>query len=304
MEHYTDYVKNLIKNYPEEAKIAFAAVETRLDEDRVFAAKFDTLVENYMVRETLPMDAALERLKKLSEEYGINEYTLNFVYIMHCTEILKGRYDAAGIDEKVFYDSMDDLRCKLLECIECKGVPGTFVPGWNNGFLKMTRFAYGRFQFEVSTYSKEYDFVTRCGKVIKNGDKYVNFHIPSSGIPLTEDVRLSSYKEAYRHYVHLFPDGKVVFGCGSWLLYPRHREFLPPHLNILKFMDDFEMVSWEEEAEGFHNDWRVFGRHAGKPYAQLPRDTSLRRAYADWLSAGNKAGHGFGVFVFDGERII
>ena len=84
-------------------------------------------------------------------------------------------------------------------------MPGTFVAGWNDGAFKMKRFAYGRFQYELCTYNWENDFVTSCGKVLKVGDTYVNFHIPSSGIPLTDEVRLASYKEAYKHYKHLSP---------------------------------------------------------------------------------------------------
>ncbi|MBQ7637567.1 MAG: hypothetical protein IJS90_01525 [Clostridia bacterium] len=303
MLHYSAYVKELIKNYPPEAQKVFTEVETRLDSESAFGEAFDKLLSDYMINETVELNPALDAIDALAEENGVNKYTLDFVFIMGCTEILKGKYDAAGIPDEVFNESVDDLRCKLLECMECEGVPGTFVAGWNNGFLKMRRFAYGRFQFEVNTYNFDFDFITSCGKKIAKGDKYINFHIPSSGIPLTDEVRFASYKKAYPHYKELFPDGKAVFGCGSWLLYPRHREFLPKHLNILKFMDDFEIVCWEEK-ESFTNDWRVFGRYSDLPYEELPRDTSLRKAYAEWLCAGNKAGDGFGLFVFDGEKIL
>ena len=95
----------------------------------------------------------------------------------------------------------------------------------------------------------------------------------------------------------------MLFCCGSWLLYPRHREFLPEKSNILRFLDDFEIVSWAEK-ENFGDAWRVFGRYSELPVEQLPRDTSLRRAYADWLAAGNKTGDGYGLFLFDGEKIV
>ena len=92
-------------------------------------------------------------------------------------------------------------------------------------------------------------------------------------------------------------------GCGSWLLYPRHREFLPEKSNILKFLNDFEIVSWEEK-ENFGDAWRVFGRYADLPFEQLPRDTSLRKAFAEWLCSGRKTGSGFGFIIFDGEKIV
>lgn len=305
MIHNSEFVQNFMAryNYPAQAVKEFTRIEKRLDEEKDFAAEVDGAVEGYMFPETDGLDAALKKMTAIAEKYGENEYTMHFIFLLNCLPILKERYDKAGIEEKIFWDSADDFRCKLIECIDCEEVPGTFVAGWNDGTFKMTRFAYGRFQFEVCTYNWENDFVFSCGKVLHPGDKFVNFHIPSSGISLTDDVRLAAYKEAYPHYKDLFPDGKVVFGCGSWLLYPRHREFLPKNSNILRFMDDFEVVGWKEK-EGFPDGWRVFGKYSDLPYDRLPRDTSLRKAYADWLSSGHNGGDAFCLFVFDGEKII
>ena len=72
---------------------------------------------------------------------------------------------------------------------------------------------------------------------------------------------------------------------------------------IRKFVSDFELI-YSHETEEFDDIWRVFGRYAGLPYNELPRDTALRRAYAEWLCAGNKSGVGLGVFAFDGEKIL
>ena len=303
MQHYTEYVKNLTLNYPEAAQTLFAEVERRLDNEPALGARFDQLIEAYMINETMDLDTALDEAKELAEEMGYSEYTLEFIFIMNCTEILKGRYEAAGIPDEVFNESVDDLRCKLLECMECEGVPGTFVAGWNNGYLKMKRFAYGRFQYEQRIYDFDFDFVMSGGRLVKKGDTFINFHIPSSGIPLTDEVRFDSYRKAYQHYKDLFPDGNVLFGCGSWLLYPRHREFLPERLNIRRFMDDFEIVCWEEK-DHFGNDWRVFGHYSDLPLEQWPKDTALRKAYAEWLLSGHKAGDGFGLILFDGEKIL
>ena len=305
MKYNTEFLHNFMArySYPEEAVNEFIRIAKRLDIEAAFGDKMGKIVEDYMYVEDSSLDEALDKIKALGEEFGENEYTMDFMFLLCCAPILKEKYDKAGIDEEIFWNSADDFRCKLLECMDCEEVPGTFVAGWNNGTFKMTRFAYGRFQYELCTYNWEKDFVTSCGKVLHVGDTYVNFHIPSSGIPLTDEVRLASYKEAYQHYKHLFPDGKVIFGCGSWLLYPRHREFLPKHSNILRFMDDFEVVG-SAEKDNFSNGWRVFGKDSDLPFDQLPRRTSLQRAYADWLLAGNKAGDAFCVFVFDGEKIL
>ncbi len=303
MQYNTPFIETLTAAYPHEARELFLAVGKRLEEEPEHGARFEKHLNAYMNEETEDLGDALTGMDVLAELMELSPYTVHFMLIMKCAELLKARYDAAGIEESVFWKGCDDLRCKLLECIECKGVPGTFVAGWNDGFLKMRRFAYGRFQYEVNEFNYFFDFLCSCGRRMVKGDTYINFHIPSSGIPLTDEVRLASYKEAYEHYKHMFPDGRVVFGCNSWLLYPRHREFLPKESNILRFLNDFEIVCWEQKHH-FGDAWRVFGRYSDLAPEELPRDTKLRRAYADWLQAGNPSGSGFGFFVFDGEKIV
>lgn len=303
--HKNDFLTNFMSryDYPEQAQSTFLRVAERLDNESDFGAAFDAVVNGYMYPQPGDLKEALGKISELAEKYGENVYTMHFEFLLFCMPILRERFLEKGYPEQLFYDEADDLRCKLLECIECKGVPGTFVADWNRGFLEVDRFALGRFQFEERTYHGDSEFVTACGKVVKPGDTVINFHIPSSGIPLTDEVRFASYKKAHEFYKDLFPDGKTVFACGSWLLYPRHREFLPEKSNILRFLDDFEIVAWAEK-DDFHDAWRVFGKYAGKPVEELPRDTSLRRAYSDWLLAGNKTGDGYGFIVFDGEKIL
>ncbi len=300
-----DFIKDFMQHYPypTEAFELLELVKNRFAQEPDFAEKFDAILKEYLFPAAEELGAALDKVTKLAEEKEINEYSLHFIFLLSCVETIKARYAENGIDEQIYWDTMADLFYKYRECEDCEEVPGIFVAHWYSGFFDLTRFAHGRFQYEIREFNLEKDFVTSSGKVIKSGDKYINFHIPSSGVSLTDDVRLDSYKKAYEVYKHLFDDGIVIFGCGSWLLYPRHREFLPSHLNILKFMDDFEMISSEEQDE-FSNGWRVFGKYSDLPLEQLPKNNSLQKAYADWLVAGNKAGSGFGLILFDGEKIL
>lgn len=290
-------------DFPAAAVEAFTAVERRLDGEPLFGAAFDRITEDFLRKKSISLGAALGRIDALAEEFGVHRYTLEFVFIMNGSETVKQRYAAAGLSDEVFYDTWDDLRCKLRECMDCKGIPGTFVGGWYAGFFDLSLRAYGRFEYVPARFDWDLEYTMKCGRAFRPGDMYLNMHIPSSGAPLTDETRLDSYKKAYEAYRHLFPDGKIVVGTTTWLLYPKHREFLPKNSNILRFMDDFEQVSFEIK-DGFYYDWRIFGADAGKPYEELPRDTSLRRAYADWMAAGNKAGDAFGLLLFDGEKII
>lgn len=305
MPHMTEHITALMKrlNFPAEAAEAFNALCTRLDNNDAFAEKFDKIVYDYMYPVATDIDDAVKKLGALAAEYGENEYTLCEMFLLSNTEELLRRYKEKGIAEDIYWDTMDDLRCKLLECIECEEVPGTFVAGWDGGFFKLERFAYGRFQYEVTDYGSNETFTTKCGITLKKGDTLINFHIPSSGVPLTDEVRLDSLKRAYPHFKDLFGGGPVIFCCGSWLLYPKHREFLPASSNILRFMDDFELISWAE-TEKFSNGWRVYGKDSDLPLEDLPEKTSLQRAYKKWLCDGNKAGNGYGIIVFDGEKIL
>ncbi len=305
MKHNTQFIRDLMDryDYPKEAKELFIKVLDDLDTDKTFGDAFDAIKDEFD-RHYSPLDGKMQdRLGVIAKLKGYSPYTLHFVFLLCLTEELKYNYDLLGIDEKVYYDTMDDLRCKLLECIECEEVPGTFVAGWFNGFFRMERFSYGRFEYEICTFDTDKEFVMQCGKVVHPGDVYVNFHIPSSGVPLTDEVRYNSYKEAYKRVKQLFPDGKVLFGCGSWLLYPRYKEFLPADLNILKFQKDFEIVRFEEK-ERFGDGWRIFGKDSDLPFEQLPQNTRMRKAFAQWLISGGKTGSAFGLFLFDGEKIV
>lgn len=303
--HNNQFFQSFMKryDYPEIAVKTFTDIADKLDSDVEFGKEFDKIINDYMYPEAGDIHVPMARLSELGEKHGISEYSMHFMLLLFSAPILKERYEKAGIDESLFWDMCNDFKCKLLECIECHGIAGSFVCGWNDGWFRMTRFAYGRFQYELGTFMEEKPFKTSCGIVLKPGDTFVNFHIPSSGIPLTDEVRLESYIKAYPHFKDLFPDGKVIFGVHSWLLFRRHREFLPENLNILRFMDDFELVT-DEVKESFGDIWRIFGRYYELPYDQLPEDTSLRKAYKQWLCAGNKTGAAFGCFVFDGEKII
>ncbi len=304
MNYWNPEIEHLTKqNYAPEVVQGIKALQDMLDAEPTLKSCMDDIVYRYIITETLPMADALAEIKSLAEQFQKNEYSLDLLLILGSLPRLHEKYKENGISDEIFYESMDDIRCKVNECVECKGVVGTFVADWYDRFFKLTCFAYGRFQYEVMTYEGE-DFTMASGKTFKAGDKYINMHIPSRGIPLTDEVRLASYKAAYPHFSALFEDGAVIFGCSSWLLYPRHREFLPKGMNLLKFMGDFEMVNWKETPDDFHDRWRLYGKHAVLPDDQLPRDTTMRRAYADWLLAGNPTGRGFGIFAFDGEKIL
>lgn len=280
--------------FPQEAADTICDCTERVSEN----ADFNALLDEFIAHPE-NIEDVLKRLKALSAELGENEYTMNMCLLVGACPALRERYAEKGIDEEIFWKSIEDMHWKLLECKECEGVWGTFVPGWYRGFFDMTRFGLGRFQFEETGFDA--DYYEKCGNTLKRGDTVINFHIPSAG-PLTDEKRLDSYKQAYKFFGG--KDGEpMAFVCGSWLLYEGHREFLPESSNILRFMDDFDIIR-SADREKFSDGWRVFGKYSNGPVDDLPEDTSIRRAFKQRLQQGKPTGYGYGVFFFDGEKIL
>lgn len=290
-------------DFPADACGVFRDIHTRLHENESAGKAFDavcTLYDFGVRREVLAV------LDRIAEQIGVTNYAIELFFFMYLADALRTRYEAADLDEQIYWDSMTDLRAKLLECQDVYGIWGSFVASWFFGFFEMTRFALGRLQFEIETFSNNGAPYTAGGYTLPEGNKVVNMHIPSLG-PLKPELVLDAFKRAYNF--KLFADVRIPgtnvmpFVCHSWLLYPPHYDFLPKHSNILKFMDCFDIIDYDE-SDIFGNKWRVFGKDKDTEPALLPTDTSLRRAYAERLRAGEKTGNGFGVILFDGEKIL
>jgi hypothetical protein len=252
-------------------------------------------------------DAGLRRLpavgrllRSIAEKTGVHAYTVDFLFFVSCSEQLRERYRAWNLPEEIFWDSMKDLRYKLLECREVHGVWGTFVGSWFPMFFTLERFALGRMQYEYASFPRAY--YEKAGVTLRRGDPVYNMHIPSAG-PLTRESRMDSYRRAYRFFERELDGRPLPIVCHSWLLFPKNEEFFPAGSNLVDFLHDFDIIDTGEQ-DKFWDGWRVFGHDWELPPEQLPRRTSLQRGCADWLKAGRKTGEGFGVLLFDGEKIL
>ncbi len=287
-------------DFTDEAKKYFCEIEEKILADKDINKEMDKIHTFKAIRKK-NFDSFAPRLQKVADKLGYNIYSLNFIVLLNSAETMFKRYKKKNIDEEIFWDSLSDIKCKLDECMQCKGVWGTFVEGWFMGFYYLERFKLGRFEYEIWDFSHR--SYKKNGVEVKHGDVTIGMHIPSSGVPLTDEVRYDSYKKAYKFYKHLFKGDNVIFECSSWLLFPGNKNILHPQSNVIKFIDDFDILQFTEKYE-FGDAWRVFGADADKPADELPRDTKMRAAFADWLKAGKKTGNGQGIIIFDGEKII
>lgn len=299
MESKQDFIEYFMEKieFPQEAGEVFLSLNRQIEAVKEYREKLQELTDRYMRGET---DLVYEEADVLANKVKVHSDTLSMLLFLWCGEPLLEKYSWEEIPEEIYWDTMYDLHCKLIECHEVYGIWGTFVRFWYPGFYQMTRFALGRMQYEYADFKlEEYEV---DGNIVKKGDRVINMHIPSSG-SFSREKRLDSYKRAFEFYQEDFGGKPIPMVCNSWLLYPEHREFLPEHLNIRSFMEDFTYIEGAAD-EKFENAWRIFGKDSTKAPNELPRETSLQKAYAKHLAAGGKTGSGYGVFFFDGEKIL
>ncbi|WP_033342032.1 acyltransferase domain-containing protein [Catenuloplanes japonicus] len=116
----------------------------------------------------------------------------------------------------------------------------------------------------------------------------ISLHIPESG-PLSPAAITDSLDRARAFFPRHFPgEPYTEFACGSWLLDPQLREYLPEDSNIVRFQRRFALEPYVEP-EGLDADTEVLRfvfRSLTTPLDRLPRDTVLQRAVIDHLRAG------------------
>ncbi|NLP33635.1 MAG: DUF5596 domain-containing protein [Clostridiales bacterium] len=285
--------------YPSEAKEALLEGYKRLLENKKAGDIYHNYIEMYSEDILMDYNKALVDLENAAELSGVNKYTVALLLLIGLSKHLRKLYKNRGIHYQIYYDSMCDLKWKLFECHRMHNVWGSFVFDWHAGFFRLELFALGRLQFEIIKFKGNY---SKNGYSICEGDAVINVHIPSCGPLLHEDC-MKSYVQATELFKDSFEKKPIPFVCYSWLLYPSNREILPKNSNIITFMNDFDIIRSSDDEQG-SDLWRIFYKDSHKKPEDLPRDTSLQRAYADWLMQGNKVGMGYGIFLFDGENIL
>lgn len=236
-----------------------------------------------------------EELNKYAEENGLHIWAVQLIAAELLSAEMRAIYAERGYDEEIFVDSVRDIAIWTKVTMRDDKVVGLRNLSWMSHQLRCTMFRLGRMQYHLIKY-KETPYEAG-GFSVKDGDTVINIHIPE-GDSLTKEKRIDSYKRAFEFF-----GGKYnTFTCHSYLFYEKHLEFLPENSNIRDFMGDFHLCDFTEK-EGDDNLWRIFDKRESYDPKTLPRDTSLRRAYAEHLEKdGMKVGSGRGIFFFDGEK--
>lgn len=290
---YSTHVNSFCKefNYPAEACCFLTESMKKIEGNEESFSIFDEQVMLYESGSTFSHPEALKAAIKTAEIAGVHSYTAQLLIYICFAKHTRVLYAKQGISDEIYIMSMSDLKWKLMECYNVYSIWGTFVAFWFDRFFDLTRFALGRLQFETVPFQNDY---TNGNNTVKAGDTVINIHIPSCG-PLQKEDCQKSYYMASEFYKKHFIGKKTIFQCNSWLLYPKHIEFLPRNSNILSFMDDFDIYSYNDDPDN-SNAWRIFGSADAKKPLELPQKTSIQKAYAAWFAKGGTMGIGKGIF--------
>ena len=289
------------QDYPAEAREVIIRANEKILANSEANKIYESMYRAYWVKKK-NFNTFADKSKALAELIGENVYTVYLVLLINCTKPLKAAYKKAGISEDIYWNTIIDLKVKALECKENFDVWGTFVEGWFRAFYTLERFGLGRLQFELSDFGEE--FYDEHGIFIKDSEFVLGLHIPSHLGPLTYEARLDSYKRAFEMFKDRFGGKYIVICCGSWLLYPDNLNILPENSNAADFILDFEPLDIKRTYD-FGDCWRLFGQGKSclKP-AELQRDTTMQKAFAEWFDQGKKAGSAYSMVIFDGEKIL
>lgn len=176
-------------------------------------------------------------------ENELNEKYLEILYIyLNIGVDLYYEYQNKSIDEKIYFDTIDDIRIWINNCVKETGIYGLKEVYWINEHLRMRIYKLGRLQFQKRDASEFMDLIRNNNLNHRVKKDYFYFvHIPE-GERLTRELVLDSYNRA----IDFFKD-EMVFAVESWILSDRLDLIFNSDSNIMKFRSDYIILSQTKE---------------------------------------------------------
>ncbi|MEU0939187.1 acyltransferase domain-containing protein [Embleya sp. NPDC005971] len=198
-------------------------------------------------------------------------------------------HHSLGIPVEVSRRTLGDLGRHLAVHRRRRGTGGLLALHWPKLHFRGELYQLGRLQFQRSfLWERAATSAVELGLAYRPQDPALALHIPDFHGPLTPAACDDSLRAAREFFPRHFPTERYRAAvCGSWLLDPQLREYLPEHSNIVRFQRRFHLPT--ESAERTTDDTAAIGFVFGDPDLSpesLPRDTSLQRAIGDHLRAG------------------
>ena len=199
-----------------------------------------------------------------------------------CAESCRAEFEQLGLSHEVFVDTMACFTRFVGEHLKSFGRYGFDRAFWTVRQVSCMLFRMGALEYELFT---------------EKGQKMISLHIPSDA-----DLSLPSLRDSWcqaKKLLARFPDyANGHWICGSWLISPDLRNFLPESSRILGFQRSFTVHdTWVDEE---FKEW-VYGR-VDIPNEELPEKTSLQKNVKRFLLNGGAFRSALGVLVEDPFR--
>ena len=292
-----DMVKDFCEKlaFPTEATVCLTEAYSKIvSEPEALSLIYKAMDIVYTVKD----NSFVPLLQEISEKTGIHRYTSDLVFWIMSAKPLYCIYNEKKLPENLYWDAMADLRYKLMECYNLHGIWGVFST-WFLMFYTLERMTFGRLHYDVLKWGGD-----AYRGFLMPGDTYYRCHIPSSG-PLTPESVMDSLKKAYTYYKDDLKNGLMSVACNSWLLYPPVTALFGENSNTKKFCDLFDLIGTKEDPMN-RDFWRVFNKEYKGPETlrEITAEKPLQKNLKEYLEAGNSFGIGYGILLFDGEKVI
>lgn len=196
------------------------------------------------------------------------------------------KYQAAGVERKVFVDSANDIALRARIYFEKTGKVGLSKQDclWLRHLVNGQIFKLGVLQFQPfqMLYLDEddkggtwFNYVEGIKERLPEGSPVLNVHI-QKGADLSPEKVADAFSLARTFFREHFPEMQIeAFVCFSWLLDPFLKKVLPAESRIVQFGSTFEVIGWAKDNNQAVE--RIFGKRWRKK-SDFPQDTSLQIA--------------------------
>lgn len=231
-------------------------------------------------------NTALKCLKKGFKVLKKEDDLMRLAVILYLAVRVKEKYKSAGIDDKIYFDTMSDIR---IWC-EKNNNHGLKNYSWLKNHVSFQLFRLGRLQFQI--YECNNSTLLYNKLPFAYGEKLIYIHIPE-GEKLERTKCIESLKLANIFFSRYFSSYiyKLYF-CESWLLFEANRDFMAQDSNIVQFLSLFDVhYNLKIDAQAIE---RIFGKRCilKKNY---PENTDLQKRAKKYIREGNRLGIGIGT---------
>lgn len=234
-------------------------------------------------------------IKESAEIMGIHSYVVSlWFFLRYSVEYALPKYEALGIPEKIFVETMSNSVQYSVTTKLKTGVFGIITDIYVHAqrhLFELNAFRIGNLNFERIKFG--YDLVTKdC--TIPAGEVIISVHIPR-GTDFSDELCEKSYREAKEFYKKYFGIDNGVFHCHSWMLHPWLSEDISPESKIVKFGTKFSLCRADNSLAPNEYLFPKQFEEGDTNFASYPENTSMQRAAKRRLIEGLPYGCAEGI---------